>query len=176
MVKNVEAEPMTDTAKYPMEPEIMRAYYEVLTGGREFISIPDDGQTFYLDNYQQLHGEYNDLYQILYFSIVDLDRDGIYEVVLTGVPRVTQILRYDNGSVFSYQFDYRDEIGPMTSQGIFVIDHNYLDGHFRYQYGRITSFHETGYETEKVDYDGEIDDDRIRYYYFSKEMIEQYFK
>lgn len=175
MVKHVEAEPMTDTAEYPMEPEIMRAYYEVLTGELEFISIPDDNRKFYLDNYQQLHGEHMDGYQILYFSIVDMDCDGSYEVVLSGVPRVTQILHYENGNIYSYQFDYY-EIGSMTSQGVFVIEHNYVDNESVYKYGRIVSFNEAGCDIGEVDYVGDIKDDRIRYYYFSQELIEQYFR
>lgn len=172
MVKHVAVEPMTDDmAEYPMEPEVMQAYYEVLTGEREFISITDDHQKFYLNDYQQLFGEYNENYQILYFSIADMDGDGSYEVVLTGVPSVTQILHYEDGNVYSYQFDYYDEIGAMTSQGIFDIDHT-----LSYQYRRIVSFNEDGCDIAEVDYDGIINDDRIRYYYFSKELIEQFFR
>ncbi len=175
MVKHVAVEPMTDdVAEYPMEPEVMQAYYEVLTGEREFISITDNQQKFYLDHYRQMFGEYKENYQILYFSIVDMDGDGSYEVVLTGVPRVTQILHYEDGNVYSYQFDYYDEIGAMTSQGIFNIDHTF--GVIIYRYGRIASFNEDGCDIEDVEYDGKINDDRIRYHYFSEDLIEQYFR
>lgn len=194
MVKHVEEEPLTDTAEYPMETEAMQAYYGVLTGEREFISIKDDNQKLYQDNYQNLFGEYKDIFQILYFSIADMDWDGSYEVVLTGVPGVTQILHYRDGNVYSYQFDYHEEIGAMTSQGVFDIDHTYVDDEFIYRYGRIVSFNEDGCDIEEVDYGSIIDgyieevdydsiingdiinDDRIRYYYFSEELVEQYFK
>lgn len=171
MVRHAAAEPMTDTVEYPMEPEIMQAYYEVLTSEKEFISVTDDCRKFYLEDYQQAFGGYDENYQILYFSIADMDWDGNYEVVLTFLPGGTQILHYEDGNVYSYQFKYYEEIGAMTSQGIFDIDHYANDG-----FGRITSFDEDGCDFEEVDYDGALHDDRIRYFDFSEDLIERYFR
>lgn len=170
MVKHVAVEPMTDTAEYPMEPEIMQAYYEVLTGEKEFISATDNKEMFYLNDYHQQNED-----QIRYFSIVDMDRDGRYEVVLACELRGTQILHYENGDIYSYQ--YRDhDIGAIENDGIFSMGNFYYYGYDDDKYGIINSFEEDGCDIEEVDYNGNINDDRIRYYYFSEELIEQYFK
>ncbi len=181
MLKHAEAVPMTDTASYPMEPEIRQAYYDVLTGEKELISVTDDRQRFYLDDYQQQNGA-----RILYFSIVDMDQDGIYEVVLSCSHETTQILHYADGDVYSYQYDYcyggyGKVIGAMSNQGIFEMGSSY-DQKTTYYYGKIVSFTEDGCDIREVgqsdewqgDWYDRINDDRIRYYYFSEELIGQY--
>lgn len=176
MVKHAAAEPITDTAEYPMEPEMMQAYYEVLTGGKEFISITDDGKEFYLNSYHQVFEGLEKYYQISYFSIVDMDQDGIYEVVLAGSPHFTQILHYEDGNIYGYRFHF-DEMGAITNGGIFSIGTLYywmsMDDA---KYGVIRSFEKDGCDIEEIDYNGNINDDRIQYYYFSEELIEQYFR
>lgn len=184
MVKHVEVLPMTDTPSYPMEPGIRQAYYDVLTGRKELISVMDDQQMFYLDDYQQQNGT-----KILYFSIVDMDQDGIYEVVLSCSFDTTQILHYADGDVYSYQYDYRyggygKEIGAMSNQGIFEMGSIYENRTTTYYYGKIVSFSEDGCDIQEVgqsderrgDWYDSINDDRIRYHYFSEELIEQYFR
>lgn len=175
MVKHAAVEPMHDTAEYPMAPEVMQAYYEVLTSEREFISVTDYNRMFYLDDYHYRNVEYDEDYQILYFSIVDMDRDGIYEVVLTCSYETTQILHYEDGNVYSYQFDYYDEVSAIANNGLFSIGNLFYDSSLD-GYGRIISFDENGCVIEKIEFDGSINDDRIRYYYFSEELIERYFK
>lgn len=182
MVKHVDVLPMTDTPSYPMEPEIRQAYYDVLTGGKELISVTDDRQMFYLDDDQQQNGK-----RILYFSIVDMDQDGIYEVVLSCSFDTTQILHYADGEVYSYQYDYSyggygKEIGAMSNQGIFEMGSIYENRTTTYYYGKIVSFTEDGCDIREVgqsdDWQGDwydrINDDRIRYHYFSEELVEQY--
>lgn len=183
MVKHVEVLPMADTPSYPMDTEIKQAYYDVLTGGKELISVTDDQQSFYLDDYQQQNGK-----SILYFSIVDMDQDGIYEVVLSCSPDTTQILHYADGDVYSYRYHYGgsgdDEIGIMSNQGIFEMGSIFEDRKITYHYGKIVSFTEDGCDIREVgqsdewqgDWYDRINDDRIRYHYFSEEMIEQYFR
>lgn len=184
MVKHVEVLPMNDTPSYPMEPEIGQAYYDVLTGGKELVSVTDDQQRFYLDDYQQQNGT-----KILYFSIVDMDQDGIYEVVLSCSLDTTQILHYADGDVYSYEYDshyggYGKVIGAMSNQGIFEMGSNYENRTTTYYYGKIVSFTEDGCDIQEVgqsdewqgDWYDRINDDRIRYHYFSKELIEQYFR
>lgn len=184
MVKHVEVLPMTDTPSYPMEPEIRQAYYDVLTGGKELISVTDDRQRFYLDDYQQQNGM-----GILYFSIVDMDQDGIYEVVLSCSHDTTQILHYADGEVYSYQYDsdygrYGNVIGAMSNQGIFEMGSIHEDYKTTYYYGKIVSFTEDGCSIQEVgqsddwrgDWYDRINDDRIRYHYFSEGLIEQYFR
>jgi hypothetical protein len=41
-----------------------------------------------------------------------MDQDGVYELVLTG-GYVTQIMHYEGGQVYSYQFSY-NEIGAIA--------------------------------------------------------------
>ena len=172
MVKHIAVEPMTDTAEYSMEPEIMQAYYEVLVGEKEFISVMDDNRLFYIDSYQDRNENDRGEDEILYFSIVDIDRDGVYEVILTDDE--TNILNYKDGSIYCYRYRY-DEIGAITNSGIFSMGNLYYFG-YDDKYGIINSFEEDGCDIEEVDYNGNINDDRIRYYYFSEELIEQYFK
>ena len=107
-----------------------------------------------------------------------MDRDGSYEVVLFCDPWVTQILHYEDGNVYSYQFDYDGGIGAIANAGIFSTDNLYYYGYGLDddKYGIINSFNEDECVIEEVDYNGNINDDRIRYYYFSEELIEQYFK
>ncbi len=181
MLKHAEAVPMTDTVSYPMEPEIRQAYYDVLTGRQELISVTDAQQRFYLDDYQQQNGK-----GILYFSIVDMDQDGIYEVVLSGSHETTQILHYADGDVYSYQYHYGgygdDEIGIMSNQGIFEMGSIYEDRKTTYHYGKIVSFTEDGCDIREVgqsdewrgDWYDRINADRIRYHYFSEELLERY--
>ncbi len=183
MVKHVEVLPMNDSLSYPMEPEIRQAYYGVLTGEKELISVTDDQQRFYLDDYQKQNGK-----SILYFSIVDMDQDGIYEVVLSCSHDTTQILHYADGDVYSYRYHYGgygdDEIGIMSNQGIFEMGSIYEDRKTTYHYGKIVSFTEDGCDIQEVgqsderrgDWYDRINDDRIRYHYFSEELIEQYFR
>ncbi len=177
MVKHVAVEPMTDMAEYPMEPEIMQAYYEVLVGEKEFISVMDDNRLFYIDSYQDRNENDRGEDEILYFSIADLDRDGVYEVILTDDE--TNILYYKDGNIYCYRYRYYNEIGAITNSGIFSMGNlYYFLNYFGYddKYGIINSFEEDGCDIEEVDYNGNINDDRIRYYYFSEELIEQYFK
>lgn len=171
MVKHVATVPMTLDEEYPIDPVIRQIYYDVLTNEKEFISVTDGNQSFYLDEYYQKYG--SDWYQVLYFSFVDMDRDGIYEIVLSASPGITQILHYEDGNIYSYQYEY-DDMGAMTNEGIFLMDSTYTEQGFVDKYGRIVSFTEDGCVMEEVDYKGDINDDRIRYYNFSEEMIERY--
>lgn len=172
MIKHVAVVPMTDMMEYAMETEMMQAYYEVLTGEKEFISVMDDNQLFNIVSYQDRNENDRGEDEILYFSIVDIDRNGTYEVIFTDSE--TNILYYKDGDVYCYRYKFY-EIGAISNSGIFSIDNLYyerIDGKF----GIINSINEDGCDIEEVDYNGNINDDRIRYYYFSEEMIEQYFR
>lgn len=147
-----------------LEKEEIQAYYAVMTSVESFISVTDDSREYYLNNYHLWEGEYDEDFRILYYSIVDMNQDGIYELVLTGWD-VTQIMYYDNGEVYSYQFDY-DEIGAISNNGVFVRGYAY-----DYSYGKIVSFEQDGCVIETVDNHDNINTDRIRYYYFSENGI-----
>lgn len=176
IVENVQREEILyPAASYPMDEETREAYYGVLMSQREFISTRDDNERFYLKDYfprEEYQRDESDILssleitdKIWYFSIVDMDGDGTYEVILDST-YTRDILSYRNGEVYSYRL----KSGIIFNSGIVCID-EYLQ-----KYGRIVSFGDDEYVMETVDYNGNINDDRIQYYYFSEELIEQYFK
>lgn len=174
ILQNVSTENMEKLeTDYPMEADIRQAYYDVLLGKKEFISVADGNQSFYLNDYYLERGNYNKDFRILYFSIVDMDQDGIYEIVLTCHNMTTQILHYEDGEVYSYQFSYYSEIGAIANNGIFE---TYVEGQGRGFYGRIVSFDKKECKMEVVDAVEDINGDRIRYYIFSEEMIDELLK
>ena len=176
IVENVQREEILyPAASYPMDAETMKAYYDVLMSQREFISTMDDNERFYLKDYfprEEYQPDESDILsslwrpdKICYFSIVDMDGDGSYEVILDGT-YARLILSFRNGEVYSYRMNG----GIILNSGIVFID-NYSQ-----KYGKIVSFNDYEYVMETVDYNGNINDDRIQYYSFSEELIEQYFK
>ncbi len=176
IVQNVPREEMSyPAASYPMDAEVMNAYHDVLMSGREFISTIDDNERYYLEDYYPREeyqpdesGVGSSLYRpdrIWYFSIVDMDGDGTYEVLLDGT-YTREILSYLNGEVYSYEMN----TGVISNSGIVCTSE------YSQEYGRIVSFGDSEYVMETVDYNGDINNDRIQYYYFSEELIEQYFK
>lgn len=169
VVKHAPQYEMTVSGTNDISGEKMAAYLAVMLSEEKFISVTDDSQEYYLNNYHLRQGSYDEEFQILYFSIVDMDQDGIYEVVLTSWD-ITQIMHYEEGQVYSYQFDY-DEIGAIANDGVFVTGHSY-NGNYR----KIVSFEKDDCIIEAVDNHCSINDDRIRYYFFSEEAINQWSK
>lgn len=175
IVENVQREEILyPTASYPMGAETMKAYYDVLMSQREFISTMDDNERFYLEDYYPREEYQPDEIlvssmwrpdRIWYFSIVDMDGDGTYEVVLDSTYS-REILSYRNGEVYSYRMNG----GAISNSGIVCI------AEYSQKYGRIVSFNDYKYVMETVDYNGDINDDRIQYYSFTEELIEQYFR
>ncbi|MDE6714653.1 MAG: hypothetical protein K2K20_13080 [Lachnospiraceae bacterium] len=176
IVENVQREEILyPAASYPMDAETRKAYYDVLMNQREFISTMDDNERFYLKDYfprEEYQPDESDILsslwrpdKICYFSIVDMDGDGTYEVILDGT-YARDILSYRNGEVYSYRLNG----GAISNSGIVCISE------YTQKYGRIVSFNDYEHVMETVDYDGDINDDRIQYYSFSEELIEQYFK
>lgn len=176
IVQNIQREEILyPAASYPMDAETMKAYYDVLMSQREFISTMDDNERFYLKDYfprEEYQPDESDILssylipdKIWYFGIVDMDGDGTYEVILDGTYD-KDILSYRNGEVYSYRLNG----GTISNSGIVCISE------YTQKYGRIVSFGDDEYVMETVDYDGDINDDRIQYYSFSEELIEQYFR
>lgn len=176
IVENVQREEILyPAASYPMDAETMKAYYDVLMSQREFISTMDDNERFYLKDYfprEEYQPDESDIFsslrrtdKIWYFSIVDMDGDGTYEVILDGT-YARDILSYRNGEVYSYRMNG----GTISNSGVVFIDN------YSRKYGKIVSFNDYEYVMETVDYDGDVNDDRIQYYSFTEELIEQYFR
>ncbi|MDE6744441.1 MAG: hypothetical protein K2J95_11230 [Lachnospiraceae bacterium] len=176
IVENVQREEILYPAdSYPMDAETRKAYYDVLMSQREFISTMDDNKRFYLKDYfprEEYQPDESDILsslsrtdKIWYFGIVDMDGDGTYEVILDST-YTRDILSYRNGEVYSYRLNG----GTISNSSIVCISE------YTQKYGRIVSFNDYEYVMETVDYDGDINDDRIQYYSFSDELIEQFFK
>lgn len=76
-------------------------------------------------------------------------------------------MHYEKGEIYSYQFGY-DEMGAIANDGVFSV------GNGRDGYGRIVSFKTDECVIEPVDNHNKINEDRIRYYFFSEEAITQW--
>lgn len=168
IVRNAPAYEMQTSEKYDLSREEISAYFAVMSGEKSFISVTDDNQEYYLNDYHLRRGKYDEDFCFQYYSIADMDQDGIYELVLTGGLDITQIMHYEEGQVYSYQFDYYDEIGAIANDGVFVTGPPYDSG-----YGKIVCFKKDGVVTEPVDNHSSINDDRIRYNFLSEETMNQ---
>ena len=161
------AEELPDVSKVPSE------CIEVLASGKEFVCVTEDHKKFYLDGNLLKSKSSDEERKIYYFSILDMDGDGIPEVVLTCFNK-TLILRGTEKGVLGYLFDYYDEIGAISQDGKFTIGSQYYDGQDLGQYGRIRFFGKDDYEIEWSKAAGAVAD-RVRYYTFSEEMLEKVF-
>lgn len=85
-------------------------YKAVLQNNVSFIST-DDSKEFILKDFLEKNSEYQTIYQVTNFTILDMDQDGIPEVILelslNDYPEEYEILHYDNGKVYGYGFVYR---------------------------------------------------------------------
>ncbi|MBD5541644.1 MAG: hypothetical protein HDR00_10740 [Lachnospiraceae bacterium] len=88
--------------------EDLLAYWRVLNNQQPFVSTNEDGQEFYWDEYDWWLGRRQVEYRRAdKFMLVDMDGDGGNEVVLYCWPESTQVLHYEDGVVYSYQFVFR---------------------------------------------------------------------
>lgn len=98
--------------------ENMLAYWLVLNSKRPFVSADEGGQEFYWNQYFWCLSQPVSMFTVSYFSIVDLDNDGTEEMVLVGFPETTQVLDYQDGKVYSYQFAFRG-MASITVDGVY---------------------------------------------------------
>lgn len=84
------------------------------------------------------------------------------EVVLTCAGE-NLILHAAEGTVYGYVFDFWGEMGEITKDGVFRM------GKLNTQCGKMVSFKKNGCVTEPVENYEYMDDNRIRYYFFSGE-------
>lgn len=166
-IRNMKPEEICDENN-PQMVDVPEAYRAVLTGSGEFVCVTEDGEKFLVDGNCVRNSTGEDQYQILYFSSVDMEGDGEDEVVLT-CSGENLILHEAEGIIYGYVFDCWAEMNIIANDGVFQIGSRSVD-----QYGKIVSFNEDGCEIEEVDYNFDINDNRIRYYYFSEELIERY--
>lgn len=169
VIENIAPEEIIEYIPYTAEE--LKVYLKVLIEGEEFISVTDDRQKLFVeDNYVRSRVE-EDEFQVLYFSIVDMDADEKPEVVLTCYPDTVLILHNTEEGVCGYRFSIYDEIRAITNDGIYSFDKYGVTG-----YERIISFGNFDCETEPVNDVEGIVIDRVRYYTFSEEKVEEIFR
>lgn len=148
----------------------LQVYLDVLTEGKEFVDVTDDGEKLFLEDNYVRSKTGDDEYQVLYFSIVDMDGDEKPEIVLTCYPDTVLILHDTEEGVRGYRFSIYDEIRSIANDGIYSFDKYGVTG-----YERIISFGSSDCETEPVNDIEGIIVDRVRYYTFSEEKVEEIF-
>lgn len=144
----------------PYMADVPEAYEEVLNGNEEFVCVTEEGQAFTIDGNYIRNPEGEEAGQVLYFSAVDMEGDGEAEVVLTCAGE-NLILHASQGTVYGYVFDFWGEMGEITKDGVF------RTGKLSNEYGKIVSFEKDECVTEAVENYEYLDDNRIRYYFFS---------
>lgn len=161
LVRGIPAENMIENEPdYQDYKSVLQLYAGVLTGEEEIIYVTRD--TFW------------DELSWVYFSIVDMDGDGVDELVFTSDHDVIQILHYEEEKVYGYQFrpfKHTYRIAAITVDGVFQTDDLSPTG-----YVKIVSFDKDGCSIEPVEDYSDSDHDRIRYYFFSEEAIKRWLK
>lgn len=171
IVKHAEQEEICDESN-PRKANVPEAYLAVLTGKEGFICVTKDGEKAKLiaDGNRVKNSKGEEVYQILYFSMVDMDGDGADEVVLTCIGK-NLILHAAEDGVYGYAFEFWNEMGMIDKDGVFRMGHVDENRH-----GKILSFKTDGCQIEPVeDYDSGSHD-KIRYYFFSEEATAQWLK
>lgn len=168
IVENIAPEEIVKRA-IPYTAEELQDYLDVLTGGKEFICVTEERRSFFLEDNYIRSKTGREEYQVLYFSVVDMDRDEKAEIVLTCYPDTVLILHSEQGEVRGYQFSIYDEMRTIADDGTYSFNKYGVT-----RYGKIISFGELDYETETVSNLSNGISDRIRYYFFSEETINQW--
>ena len=121
---------------------------EILTEGGTFFCANDNQKKIFLEDGFVKGTTEDEEYQVLYYSIVDMDGDETPEIVLTCYFDTTLILHQADEGVRGYRFSFGREVGTIAENGTFAVGYSIYgtDG-----YERILSFGENGCETENVD-------------------------
>lgn len=132
-------------------PEDMLAYWKVLNSRQSFVSTDEGYQEFYWNEYNWSLGRLVERRQADCFMIVDMNGDGAKEIVLDCTPESVQVLHYEDGTVYSYQFVYRG-MKRIHNNGIYEGS----NGAASTAYLRLTSLNKDGYTEEIL---AQMDDD-----------------
>lgn len=129
-------------------PEDMLAYWMVLNNKKPFISANEGCQEFIWEEYFWCLSEpdKNPMCEITRFGVVDLDNDGRMELVLKS-GQASQVLDYQEGKVYGYQFVYRGMAG-IRSNGVYSSSSAFDIGGFH----RIAYFDKGTFEEETLAY------------------------
>jgi hypothetical protein len=129
-------------------PENMLAFYLVLNNKRPFVSADIGCQEFYWDEYFWCESDPRKYDKRDYFRIVDLDGDGEMEIVIDIIfPWVVEVMDYQEGTVYGYQFPGRG-MSPIMKNGVFLGS----SGASSNGYFRFTEFDRESYTRETLTY------------------------
>lgn len=157
LMKRIPKEDMLESEPdYQEHKQALQLYAGVLTGGQDVILVTED--TY----------KYADETVPIYFSLVDMDGDGIPELVFNCYFDVTWILHYREGEIYGYPLDAALDI---TTDGVFWEEFNRLSPT---GYARIIAFEEDGCRIEPVENYQKGSCGRVRYYYYSEETMAQW--
>ena len=128
-------------------PENRLAFYQVLNSEKPFISANEDCREFYWNEYYWRDGDLAETFTIHDFMLVDMDGDQEEEMILTGaMPETTQVLDYQEGEVYSYQFPYRGMKGILVNGVYNTSSAADIGGFYRIHFDKGT------YEEERLAY------------------------
>ncbi|MCM1496289.1 MAG: hypothetical protein NC089_10900 [Bacteroides sp.] len=126
-------------------PEDMLAFWLVLTGRKTFVSVEEDYQEFYWDEFCWNFGKPSYPYSVSRFMLVDMNGDGAEEVVMECMPESTQVLYYEDGVVYNYQFVFRG-MKRIHTNGVYEGSNGAASTYFY----RLTELNSQGYKEEKI--------------------------
>ena len=160
LVKSIPAEyTIENDPDYQEYKSTLQLYAGVLTGEEEVVCVVEDR------DYEKFHSV-----EWIYFSIADMDGDGTNELVFTSDDGFIQILHYEDGKVYGYLLKPLDFETPIiTTDGVFQTDELSATG-----YARIVSLDKDGYRIEPVEDYESGDYERIRYIFFSEDVMNQW--
>ena len=96
-------EEMAETTNIPNPSDILNVYKKILTNEIKHFDVNKKGNIFLKDYFKEndvTDGEKR-------FAIVDLDGEGIPEIVIEHDPGVLRVLRFEHGTVYGFSFDFR---------------------------------------------------------------------
>lgn len=140
-----EPDKAAEESEVPALSDDMLAYWRVLNSRQPFVSTDEGCQAFFWDEYHFVLGEVRGRRQADDFMIVDMDGDGAEEIVLYCSPESVQILHYEDGVVYGYQFVFRGMV-RIRENGIYEGS----DGAAGTSYYRLTEFHKEGCTEQKI--------------------------
>lgn len=129
---------------YSFEEDLL-AYWRVLNNEQPFVSTNEDYQEFYWNEYNWWLGRQVEYHHADSFMLVDMDGDGGNEVVLYCSPESTQVLHYEDGVVYGYQFGFRG-MKRIHQNGVYEGS----DGAASTSYHRLTELNKEGCTEETI--------------------------
>ncbi|MCL2041056.1 MAG: hypothetical protein FWG84_03330 [Bacteroidales bacterium] len=94
-------DPQQESAGKPTPADILTIYKKVLNSETAHFDAAKERNILLKEYFREYNA--NDVR----FTIVDMDGDGIPEVAMEHDPGIVRVLRYENGTVYGYSFDFR---------------------------------------------------------------------